>query len=88
MASDFENLRSQNQGALFSFLVTDLDLGFTFVEMARAGLAGDGRRQKQKALEVVSCAKRFRGRLDADMRKRVDVRLAKLERAISTLSRR
>ena len=86
MASDFGNLRSQNQDALFSFLVTDLGLGLAFVKMARTGLAGDPSRQKQLALEVVSTVKRFRDRLDPDMRKSVDVRLAELERAISTLS--
>ena len=84
MSSAFESLRSKNQDALFAFLLTDLDLGFTFVDMARAGLVGD-HRQKQKALEVVSAVKRFRGRLDPDMRRRVDVRLAELERAISML---
>ena len=84
-----EDLIEQSKGALARFLAIEIDTGLTFVELARAK---DMRIEPERRTALKSNAelaartvKRFKGRLDDESRRRIESRLAELERAISFL---
>ena len=65
-------MTSDQEAALIAFLRTDLDFGFTLVNIARdrfkAGNIEHGKRCRDKALKVLEAVDRFVGRLQAEDR--------------------
>ena len=84
-----EEILKESQDAQASFLAVEIELGFTFVELAK-NKTYMYRPERRMALTknaqlAASTVKRMKDRLDRDSRKQIESKLAELERAISLL---
>jgi hypothetical protein len=81
---NFGDLRDQAQQRLIEFLLTDLDLGFTYVRMAQTRQeGGDRERLLQNARKVLEATRRFEGWIaDAKAWTAIHERADELERLL------
>jgi hypothetical protein len=81
---NFDDLRDQGQQRLIEFLLTDLDLGYTYVRMAQTRQeGGDRERLLQNARKVLETTRRFEGRIaDAKAWTAIHEQADELERLI------
>ena len=82
---DFDELTEAAQRRLTEFLETDLDLGFTFLEMAQTREEGPScERLLQNARSVVDAVRTFEGRItDSRERTAIHERADELQRLLS-----
>src|SRR5260370_42077289 len=84
---DLEKLHHANHKALLDLLSVDLDLGFTFAELAKSGAqAAHAQVLKARAEQVLQVVEHFEQRIeDATAKSRVKRRVAELKRFVSTI---
>jgi hypothetical protein len=89
VAQNFGNLVEQSQKALFGFLKTEVDLGCTFVALAKGYRTNANRelheRNKHNAIVALHAIDRFKSRLSDSDRREIEPGRSKLDRLISTL---
>ena len=83
----FGDLKAQHQQALCSFIETDLELGRTLVDSAKAIEDESAReRSKENAMKAAESVRNFLDRVEnAEVRSQMAKRLAALEESISAL---
>jgi hypothetical protein len=79
----------ESRHAQAGFLAVEIELGLTFVELAK-NKRYTYRPERRMALKknaqlAASTVERLKERLDKDLRETIDIKLAELERAISSL---
>ena len=86
---DFDDIRQKTQEFLLTFLTATLELGFTYVRLARmeAGLgnAEGFERARQKAQAALAHVKQFEHRLIDEDRLDIQARSQELEKSIASL---
>jgi hypothetical protein len=88
--NSYAHLRDATLENLANFLRADLELGFTFVGLAKTerqlGSAGGFERNKRNAARVVHAVRALEKRLtDDEIRKDIKERLAELERTLAAI---
>jgi hypothetical protein len=88
-AMDSDELHQRSDRNLQDFLRIEIELGLTFVSIARScrerGNMARFKAIKENALAIVKAVDRFETRLPKDMRTEIDRLRSKLTEAISTL---
>jgi hypothetical protein len=84
----FAELHTRNQAALVDLLRTDLDLGFTFLQMANVtGDRGHARQAVQRATAALEGIRRLSERIEnRDLKSEIRGKADELEKAIDEFS--
>jgi len=84
----FEELKEQSNRTLLAFLETEADLGLTFLGLAqyerRVGNTEHYRKLIEAALTAVETIDRFKERLPADAKRKIETRVGELNGLLSS----
>lgn len=87
---DIEELRAQSQRCLLDFLEAEINLGFTFADLAATerdqGRSDHAQHSKQQARKAASSIRHFLDRVQSkDIRDAIATRCTELEQAVAAL---
>jgi hypothetical protein len=89
VSDEIKELMKRGHDGLVTFLATELELGFTFVQLARTEMGLDpnaSERARQNATAALAAVKHLESRIDVEERRAIQARALELEVAIRDLT--